>query len=108
MIGNWFCSPKNFEKSVKTVFFLKKYTLTFCVGPVWIVIGYFLLEKQTFDGLLKVIGAQNALFYILEESEAQLCHSPALGCSGLIIPGATVSCKLFKFGSTLYKINTDR
>ena len=34
------------------------HTFTFCVGRVWIVIGYFLLEKHTFNGLLKVIGIQ--------------------------------------------------
>ena len=67
-----------------------------------------MLEKHTFNGLLKVIGLQNALFYILDESEAQLCHSPALGCSGLIIPGATVSYKLIIFESTLYKDKIDR
>ena len=37
-------------------FLNKKYTI--CVDLVWIVIikGYFLFEKQTFNGLLKVIG----------------------------------------------------
>ena len=30
----------------------------FCVGPVWIVIGYFLFEKRPFNRLLKVIGIQ--------------------------------------------------
>ena len=29
-----------------------------CVGRVWIVLGYFLFEKQTLNGLLKVIGIQ--------------------------------------------------
>ena len=28
---------------------------------VWVVIGYFLFEKQTFNGRLKVIGIQNTL-----------------------------------------------
>ena len=32
-----------------------KYTFTICVGRAWIVIGYFLFEKQTFNRLLKVI-----------------------------------------------------
>ena len=36
-----------------------KYTFTICVGRVWIVKRYFLFEKQTFNGLLKVIGIQN-------------------------------------------------
>ena len=30
---------------------------------VWIVIGYFLLEKQTLNGLLMVIGIQIEFFY---------------------------------------------
>ena len=49
-----------FFKSVKTRFFNKKYTLRICVGRVWVVKVYFLLEKQTFYGLLilKVIGIQ--------------------------------------------------
>ena len=33
-----------------------KYAFTMSVGRVWIVIGYFLLKRQTFNGLLKVIG----------------------------------------------------
>ena len=36
----------------------KKYTSTICVGRVFVVIAYFLLEKQTFNGFLKVIGIQ--------------------------------------------------
>ena len=36
----------------------KKYTFTICIGRVWIVIGYFLFEKQAFNGILKVIGIQ--------------------------------------------------
>ena len=36
-----------------------KNDLTICVRRVWIVIGYFLFEKQAFNGLLlKVIGIQ--------------------------------------------------
>jgi hypothetical protein len=41
---------------VKTRFFNKKYTFTICVGRVWVVISY--SKKQTFNGLLKVIGIQ--------------------------------------------------
>ena len=33
--------------------------ITIWVGRVWIVIRYFLFEKQAFNGLLKVIGIQN-------------------------------------------------
>ena len=51
------------QESVKKQFFNKKYTFTICVGRVWIVIGYFLFEKQAFNGLLKVISIQkNFLF----------------------------------------------
>ena len=32
---------------------------------VWIVIKYFLFEKQTFNGLLKVIGVQNIFMNML-------------------------------------------
>ena len=42
----------------KTRFFNKKYTFTICVRRVWVVIVVFLLEKQTFNGLLKVIGIE--------------------------------------------------
>ena len=44
-----------FSKSVKNRFFNKKYTFTIYVERLWIVIGYFLFEKQAFDGLLKVM-----------------------------------------------------
>jgi hypothetical protein len=33
-------------------------------GRVWVVIVFFLLEKPTFDGLLKVIGIQIRIFRI--------------------------------------------
>ena len=52
----------NLLKSAKNWFFNKNYTFTICVGRVWIVIGYFLFEKQTFIGLLKVIGLQILFF----------------------------------------------
>ena len=39
----------------------EKSTFTICVGRVWVVIVFFLLEKQTFNGLLKVIAIQNQL-----------------------------------------------
>ena len=38
--------------------FNKKYTFSICVGRVWTVIRYFLFEKQTFNGLFKVIRIQ--------------------------------------------------
>ena len=37
---------------------LFKTGFSICVGRVWIVIRYFLFERQTFNGLLKVIGIQ--------------------------------------------------
>ena len=40
-----------------------KYTFTICVGRGWIVIGYFLFKKQTFNGLLRVIGIQNTFHF---------------------------------------------
>ena len=48
MINNLFSAPIIF----KNWLFNKKYTFTFCVRCVWIVIRYF----------LKIIGAQNQLF----------------------------------------------
>jgi hypothetical protein len=42
----------------------KKYTFTICVGRVWIVGGYFLFVKQTFNGLLKVINIKKKFLYI--------------------------------------------
>ena len=57
IIDNYFCASIIFKNSLKTGF-NKKFTFTICVGRVWVIIGYFLLEKQTFNGLLKVIGIQ--------------------------------------------------
>ena len=54
-IGNWFCAPIIFRNPLKTLFFNKKYTITICVGCVWIVIGYFLFEKEAFNRFLKAI-----------------------------------------------------
>jgi hypothetical protein len=51
----------NLYNFVKTWVFNKKYTFTICFGPVWVF--FFLLEKQTFNGLLKVIGIQILLSY---------------------------------------------
>ena len=56
VIGNWFCAPIIFQNSIKKKFSIKKCNFKICVGRVWIVIWYFLFEKQTFNGLLKVIG----------------------------------------------------
>ena len=50
-----------FTNPLKTRFFNKKYTYTICVVRVWVVVLYFLLEKQTFNGLLKVILIQTIL-----------------------------------------------
>ena len=61
VLGNLFCAPIIFKTSLK-------YTFTICVSDVFIVIGYFLLEKQTFDKLLKVIGVQNIFFIYINMS----------------------------------------
>ena len=40
----------------------EKYTYyNLCIGGVWILMRYFLFEKQTFNGLIKSIGIQNIL-----------------------------------------------
>ena len=51
----------NLYKSVKNRVFNKEYTFAICVGCVWIVIGYFLFEKQDFYGLSKVLDIQISL-----------------------------------------------
>ena len=43
---------------LKNGFSRRKILITICGGRVWIVIKYLLFEKQTFNGLLKVIGIQ--------------------------------------------------
>ena len=52
------------KKSVKKQYFNKEYTFTICVRCVWIVIGYFLFEKEAFYGLLKAIDIQKSLLNI--------------------------------------------
>ena len=37
---------------------MRNVLITICIGRVWIVIRYFLFEKQAFNGNLKVIGVQ--------------------------------------------------
>ena len=49
-------------KNLLKIRFQYFYTLCRCVR---IVIGYFLFEKQAFNGLLKVIGIENELHIIL-------------------------------------------
>ena len=51
-------SEQKVIKIRKKCFLNKKYTITICVGCVWIVIEYFLFEKHNFNGLSKVIGLQ--------------------------------------------------
>ena len=48
-----------------------------CVQRVWIVKRFFLIEKQTFNGLLKVIGIQNYTKFILF-SDYFTFHHPTL------------------------------
>ena len=49
-----------FKNPLKTMFSIRNKLLQFVLG-VWIVDGYFLFEKETFNGLLKVIGIQNVI-----------------------------------------------
>jgi hypothetical protein len=65
----------NFENSVKKRNFNKKYTFTIYVGRVWIVIGCFLFEKQTFNELSKVIGIQK---YVLSQLFCMKYHQTGL------------------------------
>ena len=64
VIGIRFCAPIIFNNSFKTQFFIRNILITICVKRVWIVIRYFLFEKQATNGLLKVIGIQN-IFYTI-------------------------------------------
>ena len=50
------------------MFSLRNILITVCVGRVWIVIRYFLLEKQAFHGLLKVIGIQKYDIHVVKIS----------------------------------------
>ena len=43
---------------------VKNVPIIICVVGVWIVMRYLLFEKQTFNGLLKVIGLQMILWFI--------------------------------------------
>ena len=65
VIDNCFCAPKIFKDPLKTGFSVRHTLLQSSSRifynlwwVVWIVIGCFLFEKQTFSGLLKVIGIQ--------------------------------------------------
>ena len=49
--------------------FNKKYTFTICVRRVWMVIEFFLFEKQAFNVLLKVISKQIIFMIFLYYSE---------------------------------------
>ena len=49
---------------LKTSFSIRNVLITICVGGVWIVMRYFLIEKQTFNGLLKIVGIQKILYDI--------------------------------------------
>ena len=61
-ICNSFCIREIFNNPLKNRFFNQKYTFTFCDWRLWNVIRYFLIEKQAFKGLLKVIGLQKELW----------------------------------------------
>ena len=51
------------QQFVKNRIFIKKETFTICVERTrFLIVGYFLFEKQTFNEILKFIGIQR-LFY---------------------------------------------
>ena len=58
VIGNWFCQPIIFNKSLKNSFSIRNILLQFVSGPFGL---YFLIEKHAFNGLLKVIGLYRIL-----------------------------------------------
>ena len=58
MIGKKICTPIIFKIN-------KKYTFTIYVGRVLVVIVFFLLEKQIFNWLSKVIGIQSDIIIFL-------------------------------------------
>ena len=53
-----------FKMIKKNTIFNKEYTFTICVGRVWIVIIYFFIEKQTFNGLFKAIGIERLFHHL--------------------------------------------
>ena len=65
VIGNWFYAQIIFKNPLKTVFFNKKYNFTICVERFWIVIWYYLFEKDAFNMSLKVIGIKNIVCVII-------------------------------------------
>ena len=52
VICNYFLYTNNLLDSFDFFSSNMKYTFTICIGRVWIVIGYFSFEKQTFNGLI--------------------------------------------------------
>ena len=62
VIGIWFC--KSIFKIVKTAFFNTKFTVTICLGRVWIVTGYFIFEKQDYYWLLE----NKIIYFFYKES----------------------------------------
>ena len=59
-----FCAPIVFKNLLKTGFSIRNILLQFVSGVYFfLVIGYFLFEKEAVNGLLKVIGIQIILLY---------------------------------------------
>ena len=54
-MGHYFFTLMIFNNQLKAFFSLRNILVTTCVKCVRIVIRYILLEKQAFNGLLKVI-----------------------------------------------------
>ena len=57
------CEGCNNDIFFMILFFNNNILITICVGRVWIVIRYFLLEKKTFNGLSKVIDIKKKYFF---------------------------------------------
>ena len=60
VICNWFWTKLILKIPLKNEFLLLDILITICVVErVWITLRYFLFEKQSFIGLITVIGMQN-------------------------------------------------
>ena len=52
--------PIIFKNQIKTYFSIRN---ILCVEGIWIIMRYFLLKKEPFNGLLRDIGIQKILLY---------------------------------------------
>ena len=65
LICDWFYTPIIFNNPVKTAFSIRNILFTICVLRVWIVAVYFLFEKQSFIGLLKMNDKQTMFWQMI-------------------------------------------